>query len=301
MKNSNSLINLQDILNVAIKSENTSASISKVLLEAMRQTIVIDSPTIFDFYKIIAYAEHDVKCLGDSDMYLERIRDLQNVFICRNITIEPWSMVVATIKTSNIIDILSLLGTNIHKKNPFGYFEKGFLDSIRHQFNSISDEVRKSNLSSELKRFLLERISSIANAIDLYGISGAKALEEANKLMLFDISLKEDELTETDKKNPIFKKLISASIALKIILTPASIYEAIGILSLPAAIDDVSPRIGQFIKYQESIFESFDESINIHKAIKAPAITSPKEQEQEQKQIEQAKEQKQIEQAKGTK
>jgi hypothetical protein len=299
MKNSNSLINLQNILDIAIRSGDTSASISQVLIDAMKQSIFINSPTAFDFYKIITYAEHEIKCLDDSSTYLDCIYDLQKVFISRNINGEPWSVVLNTLKASNVIVILHLLGSKIYDRNPSVYFEKDFLDTIRQQFDSISDEVRLSNLSPELRRFLLDRISNISNAIDLYEISGARALEEANKLMLFDISLEEDELTETDKKNPIFKKLISASIALRIILTSASIYEAIGILSLPAAIDDVSPRIGQFIKYQESIFESFDESINIHKAIKAPAITSPKEQEQ--KQIEQAKEQKQIEQAKGTK
>jgi hypothetical protein len=278
MKNSNSLLNLQDILNVAIKSENTSASISKVLLEAMRQSVAIESPTIFDFYKIISYAENEVKYLDDSNEYLEQIYDLHNVFISRSITVEPWHVVMSDIKKSNVISILKLLGSKIHDRNPFECFEKDFLDSIRQQFDSISDEVRKSNLSSELKRFLLERISSIANAIDLYGISGARALEEANKLMLFDISLKKDTLTEEDKKSPALKRLIATGIALQHFLTP-SIYD---LLSLPAAINDISPRIEQFIKYQKSTFELFGESINIREAIYAPAITSSKEQEARQ-------------------
>jgi hypothetical protein len=294
MKNSNSLINLQDILNVAIKSGNPSASISQVLLEAMRQSVTIESPTIFDFYKIINYAEDEVKYLGDSNEYLEQIYNLHNVFISRNITNEQWNVVMGTIKNSNIVGILKLLGTKIYERNPFEYFEKDFLDSIRQQFDSISDEVRKSNLSSELKRFLLERISSIANAIDRYSISGARALEEANKLMLFDISFKEDTLTEEDKRNPVLKRLIATGIALQHFITP-SIYD---LLSLPAAIDDISPKIQQFIKYEESIIKSFGESINIHEAIKAPAITSAKEQEA--RQIE-GKDQLQIGPAQGTK
>jgi hypothetical protein len=112
--------------------------------------------------------------------------------------------------------------------------------------------------------------------------------------MMFDISLKESTLTEEDKKNPALKRLFATGLALQHFLTP-SIYD---LLSLPAAMDDISPKIQQFIKYEESMLESFGESINIHEAIKAPAITSPKEQEARQVK---GKDQLQIGPAQGTK
>jgi hypothetical protein len=153
MENSNSLINLQNILDIAIKSGDTSASISKVLIDAMKQSSFIKSPTAFDFYKIITYAEHEIKCLDDSSTYLDCIYDLQKIFTSLNINGEPWSMVLNNLKASNVIVILHLLGSKIHDRNPCVYFEKDLLDTIRQQFDSISEEVKTSNLSPELRRF----------------------------------------------------------------------------------------------------------------------------------------------------
>lgn len=264
IRKSNSLNNLYEILDLAVKNGHTSTTTSQVLLDAMGGRI--KSPRIMDFYKILMDAENEVKVLPENDEDLKHIHEIQDIFLGYNYN-EQWANVLNVLHKLRATTILRLLSDS-SKISKLQYLEADELDVIRERFDSIRNEVRASDLSTEMKTFLLKRIANIINAIDKYEINGPQGLEDANKLMLFDISCKENNIEEEDRKNPVFKKCVALCIGLKFFLTP-NVYDLLG---LPSAIENLTPKIQNFFKHEEILMDKL-ESSSIHETIlEAPAV-----------------------------
>jgi hypothetical protein len=264
MRKSNSLNNLYEILNLAVKNVQGSTTISQVLLDAMGETI--KSPRIIDFYQILINAENEVKVLPENDEDLKHIHEIQDLFLDCNYY-DEWERISDVLRERRTTTILKLLSKN-SEISKLQYLEADELDVIRERFDSIGNEVRASDLSVGIKTFLLKRIANIINAIDQYGINGTQGLEEASKLILFDISCEENNLKEEDRKNPVFKKCVSLCIGLKFFLTP-TVYDLLG---LPSAIENLTPKIQNFFKHEEILMDKL-ELYSIHETILvAPSV-----------------------------
>jgi hypothetical protein len=153
--------------------------------------------------------------------------------------------------------------------------ESEFLDGLKDEFNSLLDEILRSDLSKNLKTFLIKQIEDILYAIRRYSIDGSDGLEKVTKSFVSNLVTIESHLDKKDKKNSIYRKSVSGIIVLLRFLQPNSIYDILGVV--PAIDDYYRPRIEEFIKNRQEIEGRIDEKFTIAKIIERSLQLSNKQ------------------------
>ncbi|MBD1927347.1 hypothetical protein H6F74_14005 [Trichocoleus sp. FACHB-90] len=195
MEQSNALRRLEIILDEAVTNGNGEQSSAAILLEAM--TLAVQHRNIVDFYELLNKAEEEARKLNKFpkiDRYIKVIEELQDVFIANHIWSSKWSIFADYIDNKGVLNTLDALANYLHSQNPKIFIEQDFLNDLNTTFSSLVEKVMESDLSKELKIYLIERIEDILKAIRRYAIDGTEGLEKAAKSLVNDLAVTEHNL-----------------------------------------------------------------------------------------------------------
>ncbi len=261
MKQSNTLRRLYTLLKEAVTNGGMQENSGNVLLKAMK---VDDQPhKLVDFYELLNKAGEDarkLKNIEDIDSYILVIEELQNLFITTPIWGSQWSTFANHIKNRNILIALSAIANYLHSQNPEKLLELDFLQELSAKFEFFLDEVFQSDLSKELKIYLINRIEDILKAIRRYAIDGTEGLEKSAKSFVNDLAIIEHNLKDEDKKKTLYQQVKAWGLSLVLFLTPTP-YDIIG--AVPDIYEFWVPKFEELAAGSEKIERIICEGENI--------------------------------------
>lgn len=221
MKNQvNALRKLDNILSEAINSGNKEQASGPILLKAMN---LEEKPhNLTNFYDVLTRARNEAQSIRNKpnlDRYLKIIEELHGLFIVHHLWNTQWNTFSMHIESANILTALDALADNFDRQNPSVDLGRDSIEKIAHDFTDLLREVSESDLSQQLKNFLIEQLEIILTTIHQYDMNGSKDIERASKSFMSDLLIIEPSLTQKDKDNPIYKKVIGRNIGLALSLT----------------------------------------------------------------------------------
>jgi hypothetical protein len=217
-----------------------------------------DSPHFMDFFTLLSTAREEIGRMKDRESSRRVIEKLNDYFINKNTADAKWSDFRKFIDDGNYIFFLNSLADHYHTQNPTIFLESDFLDGLKEQFNFLLDEIINSDLSSNFKSFLAKHIEDILYAIRRYSIDGTEGLEKATKSFVSDLAMMDSRLNNKEKENPLYKKSVSAFLALSLHFLSPNIYDILGVI--PAMDEYYRPKIERFIKDRQEIEASINET-----------------------------------------
>jgi hypothetical protein len=271
MKKSSALRNLHNILEIATKSDKSDLVAADVLLGAM--SLEKNASNLISFYELLRIAKEEIKSINKTGIenYIQQIDALQKTLISNALWSMQWKQLAPAINQSKVILFLDLLADFFDKENTNPFLGDEFLSGIKTRLGVISEEILCSEVTPDLKEFINKRISNIITAIERYAITGIRGIEEANKIMLFDISLKESKLSEKDRKSKAFKSIGAFSFAMMSFLKPSNIYDIAGV---PQNLKEFwIPQMSQLTQYESEVYKAVESHSNLLQVIvNAPPI-----------------------------
>jgi hypothetical protein len=105
--------------------------------------------------------------------------------------------------------------------------DQDFLGELNSELSSLVNKVFESDLSRDLRKYLIEKIEEILKSIRRYSIDGTEGLEKAAKSLVNDLTLTEYKIPERDKQNPVYKKVKAWGLSLVLWCAPSP-YDLIG-------------------------------------------------------------------------
>ena len=274
-KQTSALQKLADLFEKASNKGEKSEPSLTVLLEIMKSSYCTDDPV--EFFGLLYKAKEEVDKINKLRPEVSRhpIKKLHDFIVENNIYKMQWTQLKSYIEDKGIVDLLISLAENYETRNPTIFLESEFLDGLKDEFNSLLDEILRSDLSRDLKTLLHDQIQDILYAIRRYSIDGSDGLQKATQSFVSNLVTIESRLDKKDKKNSIYRKSVSGIIALLRFLQPNSIYDILGVV--PAMDDYYRPRIEEFIKNRQEIEESIDETSTTTKIIEKSLQLSNKQ------------------------
>jgi hypothetical protein len=285
MQQSNALRRLELILDKAISDGDKNQQSGPIILKAMKLN---EQPqNILDFYELLNKAEEEggkLKNIPRITRYLQTLAELREVFIVNHVWGTIWSTFASHIESRNVLTTLDALANYFHSQNPSILLEQDFLDKLNSEFESLLQEILTSDLSKELKRFLIVRLEDILQAIRRYHIDGIEGLEKATKSLMSDLVMTEHGLKQEDKKNSKYGSVKAWALSLLLYCAPSP-YDIIG------AVPDINEfwvpkfeelaaghkKINQIICNAPTIQKAFEEASNTFNRQPQKSITGGKE------------------------
>jgi hypothetical protein len=210
MQQSNALRRLEVVLSEAVENGDGAQPAGSILLKAM--DLSIDPNNIVNFYELLNKARQEagkIKDVPKISRYINPLEDLSKLFVVHHLWNINWATFANPIESGNVLSVLNSLADYYHNQNPVKFLEEEYLVELSSNFQSFLNEILDSDLSKELKIFLIKRIEDILIAIRRYRIDGAEGIEIAAKLLLSDLFIAGPTLNEKDKKNPIYNRVIA--------------------------------------------------------------------------------------------
>jgi hypothetical protein len=230
------------------------------------------------FYELLSRAKDDALSLItiNDGIYEEEykesviaIQDLQSFCITYHPFSHHWETFVKEIQSGRYISILASLARDFYNRNPKIFLEKQFLEKLSVIFSELINEVFQSELSSDLKQYLINQIEDIIRAIRRYLIDGSDTFEKVVKSSLCDLNLGESSINNTDKENSIFKKYQASMIALFILFRPTP-WDLFG--AIPDYVQFWRPTIEEFIEGRKKIEKIAAKSSNTIEIVRETEI-----------------------------
>ena len=228
MQQSSALRRLEEILTNAVSSGDTNQASGPILLKAM--DLEPQPHNIVDFYELLNKAEEEarrVRSRPKIDRYLQTIEKLHEHFIVHHTWSVQWVIFSAYIEDKNILNTLDSLAEFFYSENPVIFLKEDFLEKLNSEFTVLLEKILQSNLSKELKRFLIEHIENIVKAIRRYKVDGTEGLKKAAQSLISDLVMIEHSLKDVDKKNPTYTCIKAWGLSLLLYITPSP-YDIIG-------------------------------------------------------------------------
>ena len=261
MQQSSALQRLEEILTNAVKRGDRDEVSGLVLLTTMNLT---HQPRLLvDFYEILNKAEEEARTIKNNERlyrYIQTIEELQDIFIAHHMWREPWSTLASKIEVRGVLNTLDALARFFSSQNPATLLDQDFLEKLETSFKDLLDEILKSDLSNELKRFLIERVEDILRAVRRYHIDGTEGLEKAAKSMVTDLVMAESNLKEQDKSNPKYRHVKALVLGLLIYIAPTP-YDIIG--AVPDIHSFWKPQFEEFTAVHKEVEQIVDASQTI--------------------------------------
>jgi hypothetical protein len=268
MQQSNALRRLELILDEAISDGNKNQQSGPIILKAMKLN---EQPqNILDFYELLNKAEEEggkLKNIPKITRYLQTLAELREVFVVNHVWGTIWSTFASHIESRNVLITLDALSNYFHSQNPSILLEQDFLDKLNSEFESLLQEILTSDLSKELKRFLVVRLEDILQAIRRYHIDGIEGLEKATKSLVSDLVMTEHGLKQEDKKNPKYWRVKAWALSFLLYSSPYDIIGAVPDINefwVPKFEELVAghKKINQILCEAPTIQEAFDKASN---------------------------------------
>lgn len=221
MQQSNALRRLEIILDEAVASGDRNKPAGLILLAAMK--LGNQSQNLIDFYELLNKAEEESRILESLpriDRYLQSIVELHQVFVVNHVWATQWNTFASHIESRGVLVALDALANYFNTRNRALFLEQDFLEKLNSQFESLVNEVLVSDLSKELKRFLIKRIENILAAIRRYHIDRTEGLEKAAQSLVSDLVIIEHTVNDVDKKNPAYMHVKAWFLSFLLYITP---------------------------------------------------------------------------------
>lgn len=262
MLQSNSLRNLENILDQAIKTGKEEENAARVLLNVMGYEFSSGNLTVF--YEILSQAKNEADKLKDifkDDRYIKSIKDIQDLFIVNHIWNSQWKLFAEKIELKNFLITLDALAKYFDERNHKIILDPEFLKSLKDEFETLLHNISDSDLSSDLKRYLITQIEDIISVIRIYDIEGTAGLEKVTKAFVTDLVILEPSIKDVDKKKPAYKSLISTVTSLSLILSPVNLLTFVGVV--PDVVEFWIPQIQNLTEIKEKVEQIINEKSNI--------------------------------------
>ncbi|BAT55281.1 hypothetical protein NOS3756_42600 [Nostoc sp. NIES-3756] len=274
MSQSNALRLLESILDGAIRSKNLNQSAGIVLLNAMN--LPNNEPKdIVDFYEILNKAEEEtikLNHLPKVDRYIQAIHDLHKFFVVNHVWNAKWNIFADYIENRNVLTVLDLLANFYHVQNRTVFLENDFLEKLKVEVESLRSTVLNSNLSKELKNYLINKIEDILQALRRYSIDGTEGIEKTAKSLVTDLLIIDNKIKNDDKNNVTYKRFKAFFLSLVLFIRP-SVYDIMGVI--PDIKQFWIPTIEELTNGKEKIEKLLDDGSSIQAIVeKASEIFS---------------------------
>jgi hypothetical protein len=228
MIQSSALRRLEEVLTNAMTDGDIRLASGPILLQAMN--IEVRPHHLVDFYELLNRAEEEAKCIRTKpkiDRFLQTLEKLHGEFIVRHLWEVPWGALSRYIEDKDLLNTLYSLAEFFHSENPSIFQEADFIDKLSDKFSTLLKEVIQSDLSSELKNFLVIQIEDLLRAIRRYQIDGMEGLKQSAQSLMTSLMMSEHTLQDADKKNYTYAKVKALGLSLLLYLMPSP-YEIIG-------------------------------------------------------------------------
>jgi hypothetical protein len=220
MQQSNALRRLEVILSEAVENGDGAQPAGSILLKAM--DLSIDPNNIVNFYELLNKARREAEKIKDVpkiNRYIDPLEDLSKLFVVHHLWNINWATFASPIGSGNVLSVLNSLADYYHNQNLTKSLGEEYLVGLSSSFQSLLNEILSSDLSKELKVFLVSRIEDILAAIRRYRIDGTEGIEIAAKLLLSDLVTASPALNDKDKKNSTYNRVVAAVLKLSLILS----------------------------------------------------------------------------------
>lgn len=201
------------------------------------------------------------------------IDDLNKFILSSNV----WELRVKSLKSwinsKYVLSHLAMLSAAVSQEYTKAAFGKGMLTQIVGKLNGIKDEIINSELSVDLKRFLLKRINELIWSVENYSVSGLDGIKSASDAFIGEVIIRRQSgcINDLDKRNPLFISVCSIFATLSVIAQVNATYLE-PILSTIVSSTDITERylqpetedferISTVIEDALSRKESFEEAI----------------------------------------
>jgi hypothetical protein len=285
MMQSSALRRLEEILTEAVANGDRNEASGPLLLKTMK--LSGDSQNIVDFYELLNKAKEEARSIKNKpkiDRYVNSIEKLHQIFVVNHTWGTHWQIFATYIEDRDVLNVLDSLAEFFYSQNPALFLDKDFLSELNSEFASLLEKILKSDLSKELKKFLIVHLDNILKAIRRYYIDGTEGLEKATKSLVSDLVITEHRLQDVDKKNPIYRHVQAWALSLLLYITPSP-YDIIG--AVPDIHDFWVPQYKELVEGHKKIEKIICKSPTLQKAVEKSSNTFDR---QPQKSIEGSKE-----------
>lgn len=271
MQQSNALRRLEAILDEAVVTGDRTRHAGLILLEAMK--LSNQSQNVMDFYEPLNKAEEESRILRNLpkiDRYIQTLVELHQVFVVNHIWSTSWQVFASHIESRGVLIALDALANYFHTQNPAIFLEQDFLENLNSEFEVLLNNVLESDLSKELKLFLIKRIEDILAAIRRYNIDGTEGLKKSAQALVSDLMITEHILKDVDKKNPTYMNVETLFLSLLLYITPTP-WDIIG------AVPDIDgfwvPKYEELVAGQKKVEQIVCEAPKIQDAFEKASNT----------------------------
>ena len=273
------------MLDEAVTEGDKNQASGPILLKAMKLS---EQPqNILDFYELLSKAEEEAKKLKDLpkiSKYLQKLEELYQVFVLNHVWSTQWQIFSVHIENGGVLITLDALANYFHSQHPALFLEQDFLGKLSGEFESLSCRISESDLSKELKKFLIARVEDILEAIRRYSMDGTQRLEKAAQSLISDLVMTEPSLKDKDKQNPLYNQVKAWFLSILLYIAPSP-YDIIG--AVPDTYDFWIPKFEELAAGHEkveritcetqTIQEAFSKALNIFDRQPQKSIAGSKE------------------------
>lgn len=209
---------------------------------------------IIYFFNLLHRASEDIKKLKeieDIEDYIDVIIDLQDYFIIHNIWGSSWKVFKKKINDENILLVLKSLAQDFSDTYPEVSLDDNDLQSIQSEFIELLNKVQESDLSKEIKVFLMDRLEEVLLALEEYKYFGSREIELIIKSTLWSIYREQNSISKEDKNKPIWRQVLSALFGLESLLS-------LGIMAGTYAVPKFQSYAQKRNEYQEILETAID-------------------------------------------
>jgi hypothetical protein len=210
MQQSNSGRRLCNILEKAVKEGDKEAPIYTVIGLALGVEDVSNKYFLTDFFVLMADVERVVtllKKVPNRDKYIDAIREIQSIFCTYSLPGDKWLNVSSLIENRNLILLLDACATFISQENLEVSLSDNQLKEYLSKCEELLKEIIESDLSDDIKTFLVVRLEEICIAIRHYSIGGPGRLRTVVEANIGGMIVRGTAISSEDKEKPILKKI----------------------------------------------------------------------------------------------
>ncbi|MBD2113795.1 MULTISPECIES: hypothetical protein [Cyanophyceae] len=201
------------------------------------------------------------------------IDDLNKFILSSNI----WDLRVKSLKgwidSKYVLSHLAMLSASVSQEHTKAVLSKEMLAQLVDRLTRIKEEIINSDLSVDLRRFLLKKINELIWDIENYSVSGLDGIKSTSDAFIGEITIRDKGGLEkdSDKRNPLFISVFSIFATLSVIAQVNATYLEPILSTIVSSIDITErylqpktedfERISTVIEDALSRKESFEEAI----------------------------------------
>jgi hypothetical protein len=212
MNQNNSAHRLCTILEKAMDIEGDQKDTTAIIGNAMGIEDITDRCFMTDFFVLIADVERSILLLRNVSKktdYINTIRQLQTVFFSHSLRSDHWPSIKSIIKGGNLTLILDACANFIARELPVENLSEQKLSDYLSECEDLLAKVTESDLTDDLKTFLIVRLEEVCSAIRHYSVGGSERLRTVVEANIGGMILRSAGISPKDREKPILKTLFS--------------------------------------------------------------------------------------------